>query len=158
MSSPIKPVARATIRVYTESTNFSDTNDQHPGECLTDLFFKFDDFVADAGGTGGRLHATCNAIELEINSTVDAMDGEVELIEAIGYNCDSIVDFDNFFESDLSLTKIVDNATPNVGDQVTFTDHRDQRRARLGPERRRRRPAAGRFDVRFGESLARDLR
>lgn len=48
------------------------------------------------------------------------MDGEIEFIEAIGYNA-TVVDFDNFFESDLSLTKDVDNATPNVGDDVTFT-------------------------------------
>jgi uncharacterized repeat protein (TIGR01451 family) len=108
----------ATIRVYTDATNFSTLTVNIPANAATDLFFKFTDFTT-GGGTGADF-TDVGAIELVIDSTVDAMDGEIELIEAIGYNS-TIVDFDNFFESDLSLTKDVDNATPNVGDDVTFT-------------------------------------
>lgn len=108
----------ATVRVYTDATNFSTRTINIPANAATDLFFKFTDFTT-GGGTGANF-TDVGAIELEINSTVDAMDGEADLIQAIGYNFD-IADFDNFVESDLSLTKTVNDATPNVGDNVTFT-------------------------------------
>ncbi len=107
-----------TIRVYTDATNFSTLTLPLTASTTTDLFFKFSSFTT-GGGTGADF-TEVGAIQLEMNSTVNAMDGEIELIEAIGYNLQTF-DFDNFFESDLSLTKDVDNATPNVGDNVTFT-------------------------------------
>lgn len=109
----------ATFRVYTSAVNFSELTIAIPANVTSDLFFKFDDFVADAGGTGVDF-AQVNAIELEITTTVDAMDGEIDLVRAIGYDR-QIVDFDNFFESDLELAKTVNNATPNLGSNVTFT-------------------------------------
>jgi uncharacterized repeat protein (TIGR01451 family) len=108
----------ATIRVYTDATNFSTLTMAIPNSVNTDLFFDFADFTT-AGGTGADF-TDVGAIELEINSTVDAMDGEVEYISAIGYTFQQ-ADFDNFVESDLELSKVVDVAAPNVGDDVTFT-------------------------------------
>jgi uncharacterized repeat protein (TIGR01451 family) len=109
----------ATIRIYTSQVDFSELTINLPDNVPTDLFFKFADFVPDGGGAGADF-TQVNAIELEFNTSVDAMDGEVDLIRAMGYSR-QIVDFDNYFESDLELQKTVDNPTPNLGDDVTFT-------------------------------------
>lgn len=109
----------ATVRVYTSALNFSELTINIPANATSDLFFKFADFTDGVGGTGA-VFTQVNAIELEINSTVDAMDGELDLIRAIGYNS-QVVDFDNFFSSDLRLDKTVNIANPNVGQNVTFT-------------------------------------
>ena len=110
--------ATATIRVYTSAANFSTRTINIPAGATSDLFFKFADFTDT--GTGADF-TDVGAIELEINTTVNAMDGNIDLIRAIGYNEVSAIDFDNFAESDLSLTVDVDNPTPNVGNTVTFT-------------------------------------
>ncbi|WP_254510904.1 beta strand repeat-containing protein [Anatilimnocola floriformis] len=111
--------ATATIRVYTDSGNFSTRVVNIPASATSDLFFKFSDFTTTAG-TGADF-TDVGAIELEINTTVNAMDGNIDFIQAMGYDGFKQNDFDNFVESDLELSMVVDDASPNVGDDVTYT-------------------------------------
>ncbi|WP_425614647.1 SpaA isopeptide-forming pilin-related protein [Anatilimnocola sp. NA78] len=108
----------ATVRIYTSAGNFSELNIVIPDAGINDLFLKYDDFTIGAGA--GATFTNVTAIELEIDSTIDAMDGNIDLVRAIGYSFVT-ADFDNFVESDLELTKDVSDNAPNVGDQVTFT-------------------------------------
>ena len=55
---------------------------------------------------------------MQIITTTDATNGRVTLLGTFRPTLES-QDFDN--EADLSLTKDVNNATPNVGDTITFT-------------------------------------
>lgn len=107
-----------TITVYSSAANFSTLTINNVPATTSDLFFKFSDFTT-GGGTGADF-TDVGAIELEVGTTVNSMDGSIELIQAAGYVY-HVADFDNFIESDLELTKVVSNATPNVGDQITFT-------------------------------------
>jgi uncharacterized repeat protein (TIGR01451 family) len=107
-----------TLRVYTSATDFSELEINVPDSTTTDLFFNFDDFTV-AGGTGADF-VNVGAIQLIVDSTINGMDGSIDFIRAIGYSIVDI-DFDNYVESDLELEKTVDNDTPNVGDDITFT-------------------------------------
>lgn len=107
-----------TLRVYSSATNFSTLELNVPTSTATDLFFAFDDFTI-GGGTGADF-ADVGAIELIVESTVNGMDGSIDFVRAAGYTIVE-ADFDNYVESDLELTQSVDDATPNVGDQITFT-------------------------------------
>ncbi|MCU0877558.1 MAG: SpaA isopeptide-forming pilin-related protein [Pirellulaceae bacterium] len=111
--------ATVRLRVYTDADNFSDSDPfVIPGtNSPTDAVFYFADFT-QAGGTGPADFANVGAMQLLIETTTAGTDGMVTVLGAFSQNVVT-QDIDN--EADLSLTKSVDNATPNVGDNVTFT-------------------------------------
>jgi len=114
----------ARIRVYTDATHWSQatvaltaTAGQPDAEYYLDYAT---DFADGAGAVDGADFDNVGAVELEIEATVAAADGRVTLIGAIGPNVVT-EDFPNIESADLSLSKIVDDGTPNVGQNVTFT-------------------------------------
>jgi uncharacterized repeat protein (TIGR01451 family) len=111
--------ATVRLRVYTDADNFSDSDPfVIPGtNTATDAVFYFADFT-QAGGTGPADFANVGAMQLLIETTTAGTDGMVTVLGAFSEN---VVTQDIENEADLSLTKGVDNETPNVGDEVTFT-------------------------------------
>lgn len=84
---------------------------------LSAELIRFSDFVATSGGGADFTNVT--AIEMEITAGAD-VNGAAELVGTVGTTVFT-QDFANYEEADLSLTKTVDNATPNVSQEVTFT-------------------------------------
>jgi len=116
-----KPNATAQLRIYSSATNFSLSPlmsiPQVPsstGEILFDY-----SALTVGGGTGANL-TNVTAIELEIIANEAAMQGQVNYLGAIGPSVET-QNFSNFEEADLSVTKTVNNATPNLGQSVIFT-------------------------------------
>ena len=115
-----------TLRVYTDdgaggtASRFSTATISLPvtGGSATALeYIPFTSFTA--GGGGGANFTSVGAIEAEITGVAN-LDGEIDLVTVVGPTLQTR-DFANFESADLSLTKTVSNATPNVGDSVTFT-------------------------------------
>lgn len=109
-----------TVRVYTDGGNFSTATVAIPntgGTANDSLVIKYTDFTV-AAGTGADF-TNVGAIEIEIEG-IAAVDGQLDLVETLGPTVFT-QDFDNFETVDVSLTKTVDDATPNVGQNVTFT-------------------------------------
>jgi uncharacterized repeat protein (TIGR01451 family) len=80
-------------------------------------FIPFSSFTATSGGGAGINNI--GAIELEITGTPN-VNGSAELVGSVGQTIFT-QDFANFESADLRLVKAVNNATPNVGQNVTFT-------------------------------------
>ena len=80
-------------------------------------FLPFTQFVATSGG--GVDLSSVGAIELEIVGGAN-YDGSAEIVGTAGQT-NFTQDFGNFQSSDLSLTQAVSDATPDVGQSVTFT-------------------------------------
>jgi uncharacterized repeat protein (TIGR01451 family) len=114
--------ANLRLRVFTDATNFSDSQPlpfSIPGtNADTDAIFYFEDFLAGAGAAGPANFANVGAMEMTVITTTDATNGRVTLLGTFRPTLET-QDFEN--EADLSLTKDVNNAAPNVGDTVTFT-------------------------------------
>lgn len=115
-----------TLRVYSDdgaggtATQFSTATISLPvtGGSATALeYIPFSSFTA--GGGGGADFTSVGAIEAEITGVAN-LDGEIDLVTVVGPTLFT-QDFANFESADLSLTKTVSNAAPNVGDNVTFT-------------------------------------
>ncbi len=109
--------ATVRMRVYTTATDFSEsvefTIPDNTGP--EDFVFYFSEFT-DAGGTGADF-ADVRALELVIETNTDATDGLVTLLGAFAPK----VVTQDLTNVDLSLDKIVNNAAPNINEQVTFT-------------------------------------
>ncbi|TWU57755.1 DUF11 domain-containing protein [Rubripirellula reticaptiva] len=117
----------ATLRIYSNdnvagtATRFSTTTLPIPatsGGFLSAEFIPFSQFTAAAGG--GADFTNVGAIELEINGAAD-VNGAAEVIGAVGTVIKTAPDFANFEQADLSLTKTVDDATPNLNQEVIYT-------------------------------------
>ena len=80
-------------------------------------FVPFSSFTATSGG-GVDLNEI-GAIELEITGS-ENVNGSAELVGTVGQTI-FMQDFDNFDEADLSLDKTISDATPLIGQSVTFT-------------------------------------
>lgn len=115
-----------TLRVYSDdgvggtATRFSTATISLPvtGGSATALeYIPFSSFTT--GGGGGANFSSVGAIEAEITGVAN-LDGEIDLVTVVGPTLVTR-DFANFESADLSLTKTVSNAAPNVGDAVTFT-------------------------------------
>ncbi|TWU58492.1 Large cysteine-rich periplasmic protein omcB precursor [Rubripirellula tenax] len=118
----------ATIRVYSSdgadgtANRFSTTTLPIPatsGGFLSAEFIPFSQFTAGGSG-GGADFASVGAIELEINGAAD-VNGAAEVIGAVGTIIKTAPDFANFEQADLSLTKTVDDASPNLNQEVVYT-------------------------------------
>ena len=110
------------LRMFTDATHFSDSQPlpfSIPGTNVdTDAVFYFEDFLAGAGAAGVADAANLGALEMTVITTTDATNGRVTLLGTFRPHLET----QNFVnEADLSLTKDVNDDTPNVGDEVTFT-------------------------------------
>jgi uncharacterized repeat protein (TIGR01451 family) len=109
-----------TLRVYSSAVNFSTASAPIPvtlgGTASDAVLLRFMNF-ATGGGTGADF-TNVGAIEVLIEGTA-AVDGQLDLVGALGPT-ETIQNFANFEEIDLAVTKSVDNASPNVGANVTF--------------------------------------
>ena len=114
--------ANLRLRLFTDATHFSDSqplNFAIPGTNVdTDAIFYFEDFVAGAGAAGAASAANVGALQMVVETTTDATNGRVTLLGVFRPTLET-QDFEN--EADLSLTKIVSDDTPNVGENITFT-------------------------------------
>ena len=108
------------LRIYTDGNNFSESIPfTVPGtNADTDVVFAFADFTTGVGAAGPANFTNVGAIEVTIATNVDGTDGRVTLLGAFG---ESFTTQDITNEADLSLTKGVSNASPNLGQNVTFT-------------------------------------
>ena len=68
---------------------------------------------------GGADLANVTAIELEIGGATN-INGQATLVEILRSTVET-QNFDNLDSADLNLNKSVSDATPNVGDQITYT-------------------------------------
>ncbi len=112
--------ATVRVRVYTDATNYSDASFTIPGTNTdTDVVFDYvNDFALGAGATGTATFTNVGAIEVFIDTNTDGTDGRVTLLGAFGPTIQT-QDIPN--EADLSLTKDVDDPTPDVGQDIVYT-------------------------------------
>ena len=110
--------ATAVLRVYTDANNWSEEAIAIPTTPSSELIYLFSAFSTGGTASGPADFANVGAVELEIVTTADAIDGLVELVETIAPTVKTL-DFAN--PADLSLIKEVDIAAPAIGQNVTFT-------------------------------------
>ncbi|MDX1945543.1 MAG: DUF11 domain-containing protein [Pirellulaceae bacterium] len=108
------------LRVYTDATHFSDSASfTVPGTNNdTAHVFEFADFTTGTGAAGAATFTSIGAIELIIDTGTDGTDGRVTLLGAYG---PTVLTQNISNNADLSLTKVKDIPSPNVGQNVTFT-------------------------------------
>jgi large repetitive protein len=110
--------ATARLRVYTNATNWSEQSIAIPNNPSNELIFKIADFTTGGAASGPANFSNVGAIEMQVGTTVDGTDGQVTFLGMLG----PTVETQNFSNpADLSLTKIVNNANPTVGQNVTYT-------------------------------------
>ena len=118
--------SNAILRIYSDdgvagtATRFSTLNIPIPitaPSVLSPEFFAFSDFASGPGG--GADFTNVGAITLEINGAPD-IDGSADLVGAVG-TTNFTADFSNSQSADLSLTKTVNNPTPGVNEEITYT-------------------------------------
>jgi uncharacterized repeat protein (TIGR01451 family) len=110
--------ASARLRVYTDATHWSEQTVAIPNNPSNELIYKISNFTTGGGAAGPATFSNVGAIELQVDTSVDGTDGQVTLLEMLGPTVKT-QDFAN--PADLSLTKIVSNANPTVGQNVTYT-------------------------------------
>ena len=117
-----------TVRVYTSDgaagtqNRFSTATVSIPntGGGTTQLdFIPFSTFVDGGGGGGAADFTQVGAIEFEIAGAAN-VNGFMDRVTTAGPTLFT-ENFDNFESADLSVLKTVDNQSPNVGDNVTYT-------------------------------------
>lgn len=121
------PGGNAVVRLYSDdgsgstSNRFSTATLSIPqtGGTVPFLaeFLPFTAFSATSGG-GADLN-NIGAIELEISGAAN-VNGSAELVGTVGPTIFT-QNFANFESADLRLSKVVDDATPNLGQNVSFT-------------------------------------
>lgn len=111
------------ITIYSSSTAFSSVTTTLPntgGASVENLTIPFSDFAQGTGASSVANFASIGAIELVILSSASSVDGRLDFIGTIGPTVFT-QNFPNFDPVDLTLTKTVDNSTPDRSDLVTFT-------------------------------------
>ena len=118
--------SQAVVRLYSNdgvigtASRFSTATlaiPQTGGSISQKEFLPFSDFAP--GGGGAADFTKVGAIELEITGTAN-IDGQADIVGTVG-ETNIVRDFANFSQADLSLTKTIDNASPNISDVVNFT-------------------------------------
>lgn len=112
--------ATVRVRVYTDATNYSDASFTIPGTNTdSDVVFDYvSDFAVGAGAAGVATFTNVGAIEVFVDTNTDGTDGRITLLGAFGPTVET-QDITN--QADLSLTKDVDDATPEVGQNIVYT-------------------------------------
>ena len=110
--------ATARLRIYTDATHWSEQTVTIPNNPSNELIYKIADFTTGGGAAGPATFSNVGAMELQVDTSVDGTDGQVTFLGMLGPTVKT-QDFTN--PADLSLTKIVDNANPTVGQNVTYT-------------------------------------
>ncbi len=111
------------LRVYTDATQWSQAEAAIPNTGGTPdetIEILFTDFSQGTGAADAVTWDNVGAIQLEITSSGTAVDGEIDFIGLIGPTLFT-ENFANFETADLELEKTVDDATPNLGQNVVFT-------------------------------------
>jgi uncharacterized repeat protein (TIGR01451 family) len=108
-----------TMRLYTDAGNASAAAIPFPDTLgtLSRVFVPFSSFVATAGA--GATLTSLGAIQIDVDAASVAADGYIDVLGGFGPTVET-VNFSNR-PIDLAVTKTVDDATPNVGQDVTFT-------------------------------------
>ncbi|MCE9524915.1 MAG: DUF11 domain-containing protein [Planctomycetales bacterium] len=110
--------ATARLRVYSDATHWSEQTVAIPNSPTNELIYRISNFTTGGGAAGPATFSSVGAIELQVDTSVDGTDGQVTLLEMLGPTVKT-QDFAN--PADLSLTKIVSNANPTIGQNVTYT-------------------------------------
>jgi uncharacterized repeat protein (TIGR01451 family) len=108
-----------TLRLFTDADNSSAASIPFPDTLggVTAVFLPFSSLAATAGA-GANL-TSIGAIQIDISAASAAADGFIAELGGFGATVETV----NFTNQpiDLSVTKGVDDTTPDVGDDVTFT-------------------------------------
>ncbi len=113
--------AGGTVRilVYTDASNYSQaTFTLGVGSVQSHLLSLASDFTA-AGGSGANF-ANVGAIELQVDTTTVALDGQLSTFRMVGSKTFP-ADFNNQPAADLSLAKTTGNPNVDVGQTTSFT-------------------------------------
>lgn len=82
------PTQSMTLRIYTDGTNYSQTTINLPdtgGSPSAEIFVPFTTgFSTGTGATGPATFSNVGAVEIELQSTVVAMDGQIDFVQAFG--------------------------------------------------------------------------
>ncbi len=109
------------IRIYSNAANFSVFTVSLPdtgGPANQEVIVPFSAFVT-GGGTGANF-SSVGAVQLEHTATMVAADGGISELTTLGTNFVTR-DFPNTSNTDLRLAKSVDDGTPLLNANVTFT-------------------------------------
>jgi uncharacterized repeat protein (TIGR01451 family) len=108
-----------TLRLFTDADNSSAASIPFPDTLggVTGVFLPFSSLATTAGA--GATLTNLGAIQIDISSASAGADGFISALGAFGATVETV----NFTNRpiDLSITKGVDDATPDVGQDVTFT-------------------------------------
>jgi uncharacterized repeat protein (TIGR01451 family) len=110
------------IRVYTDAGHWSRATVAIPntgGLAEDAVLVDFEEFQ-DAGFAGGADLENVGAVELEIITPALSVDGRLDSFGTYGHTVQTY-NFANTRIIDLRLDKVVDNSSPNLKDNVTFT-------------------------------------
>lgn len=111
------------IRVYSDANHWSQIQAPIPntqGMATERVTLEFDDFQTGLGASGAANFGSVGAVEMEIIGAQLSVDGRLEAIGTRGHNV-LTQDFSNGQIADVSLEKSVDNPSPNIDENVTFT-------------------------------------
>jgi len=112
--------ATLSIRIYSDAVSYSDSAIFTVPGTNTDVnqVFEFADFAQGAGASAPADFTNVGAIVATITTTTDGTDGRITLLGAFG----PTVETQNITnQADLSLTKVVDNPSPGIGQNVVYT-------------------------------------
>jgi len=109
----------ARIRVYTDAANFSQATVPLGVNSSESVLLALATDFTPAGGTGANF-ANVGAIELLVETTAVALDGQLSVLRMVGSKRFP-ADFNNQPTADLSLAKTTNNPNVDVGQTTSFT-------------------------------------
>lgn len=107
------------VRVYTDATNYSQATVALGASGGQSALLSLATDFTPAGGTGANF-ANVGAIELTVETTAVALDGQLSALRMIGSKTFP-ADFNNQPTADLSLAKTTNNPNVDVGQTTSFT-------------------------------------
>jgi len=107
------------VRIYTDATNFSQATVPLGVNGSQSMLLALATDFTPAGGTGANF-ANVGAIELLVETTAVALDGQLSVLRMIGSKTFP-ADFNNQPTADLSLAKTTNNPNVDVGQTTSFT-------------------------------------